>query len=756
MVNHRALIILLLMCGALLATALSRLQLTYDLGFFLPAPQSDEQRVLIERLGQGPGTQLVFVALPNTNETKAAKAAQQLRELPGITRVLPELREPGLEDLPDVLWQHRLQLADLPTTKAGWLKLLDERMSDLMLADDDLQNLIASDPALLSLHAIEKASNVTSSPEFLERADEVSGRAEHRYLLIQTSSGAFDLDAQTTTIKNVRSSLLEAGLSTAKLYGSGVYGVDLQASVQRESIVFSVLASFALAALVFFRFRSWLLVLAIGVPLLVGGLAGLAVLSLLFSNIHGITLAFGFTLLGVAIDYPLHLFSQSTSTGEPQRVWPTLRLGIASTLVAYLAFALSGTAGMQQLGVFAVTGIVSAALASWWLTRITTDNQALVEDPTQHNPEKIMGHPNHLPWCLCLLLGLPLTYTSTLFSDDLSRLTPIPQAILAEDARIRQAMGVADLRHIVSVRDNTLQGTLERLEKTNLVLDKAIHRGDLSGFQNITPLLPSDAAQHRRQLAARELIQNGNFDTAIAESDFSLEALDPFKVALESLANNTTALLTIEQLRKQSQDLSNLIDSMLYKSGEQWVAMTFLRGLPATTNLLATELENGAGATLVDLKQASMTLVAEYRTRVFGLLGGALGAIALLLLGATRQPARVIWLLGTLLAALVLSIAISRLLLGGLSLFDVIALALVAGLGLDYALFFSKHNNSQEQQQVTRRAITLCALSSLFVFGVLALSSIPLLRGLGVTVASGVAAAWLLARFGWRQAKDID
>jgi len=748
-VNKKALAWLLVIASILGALALSRLQLTYDLGFFLPPPQSSEQQLLIERLGQGPGTQLIFVALPDADQTSADRAGAQLRPLTGVARVLPDDQQPGIQNLPDVLWQHRLLLGDLPTTRQGWIEVLNDRMGDIMLADEDLQTLISQDPTLLSLNALEQATSVVSQPTFTQHADATNNLAEQRFLLVQTTTGAFDLDKQRTTVADIRKNLQRSGITNATLYGSGVYGVDLQTAVQRESFVFSLLASLALATLAFLRFRRWLLVLAIGVPLLVGGLAGLAVLAVFFTNVHGITLAFGFTLLGVAIDYPLHLFSHTVESSHTNKVWPTLSLGIGSTLVAYCAFALSGTTGMQQLGVFAGTGIGAAAVASWWLTSSRRGFIAKLVTPATNGLLLGPGQPNHWPWCICLLLGVVLLSPVKLFSDDLSRMTPVPQNTLAEDARIREAMGIADIRHLISVRHTNLQDTLEHLEQTNAVLEEAVVRGELLGYQNISALLPSNVLQTRRRKAAQTLLSNGSFHQAVEQSGFAPDALQGFTSALGDLVDPNAPALNLSDLLAEPGELPQLINSMLYNTNDQWVALTFLRGLPESTAALANQLHAINGAQLVDLKQASQTLVADYRTRIFGLLGTALCVIAVLLLTATRQAARVVWLVGTLLAALVVSIGVGRLLLGGLSLFDCIALALVAGLGLDYALFFSKPNNGIADRALTYRAVALCALSSFFVFGTLALSIIPLLRGLGITVASGVAAAWLLARFGW-------
>ena len=101
-------------------------------------------------------------------------------------------------------------------------------------------------------------------------------------------------------------------------------------------------------------------------PLASAAVAGLAAVSALFGSVHGITLAFGFTLIGVAQDYPLHLLSHHRPGREPERVaaglWPTLATGIASTCIAYLTFWFSGVTGLQQLACFTMTGLAVAGL----------------------------------------------------------------------------------------------------------------------------------------------------------------------------------------------------------------------------------------------------------------------------------------------------------------------------------------------------------------------------------------------------------
>jgi predicted exporter len=104
--------------------------------------------------------------------------------------------------------------------------------------------------------------------------------------------------------------------------------------------------------------------------------------------------------------------------------------------------------------------------------------------------------------------------------------------------------------------------------------------------------------------------------------------------------------------------------------------------------------------------------------------------------------------LGTLAGAAAATVALNALVLGQLSIFNLIALVLVAGLGLDYALFMSRAELQKTDIAQTRHAIRVCAVSTLVAFCILAFSSVPILASIGITVATGVFLNFLLAWLG--------
>ena len=137
------------------------------------------------------------------------------------------------------------------------------------------------------------------------------------------------------------------------------------------------------------------------------------------------------------------------------------------------------------------------------------------------------------------------------------------------------------------------------------------------------------------------------------------------------------------------------------------------------------------------------------------MLFGALILILIVLIARVGLSARIIWIIGTLGAAVLGTIAISGILMAQLSIFNLIALVLVAGLGLDYGLFLSRDEADTFQARHTHHAVLVCVTSTTMAFLILALSSVPILASLGTTVATGVSLNYVLARIGLHRIRHV-
>ena len=537
--------------------------------------------------------------------------------------------------------------------------------------------------------------------------------------------------------------------------GVGAFGAELQNTIKAEAQKRTILATTTLIIVLLLVYRRPRYLLLASLPISMGFLIGLTAVSLLFGNVHGITLAFGFTLMGVAVDYPLHLFSharQSNGAQAIQSIWPTLRLGALSTAIAYIAISLSGSSGLAQLGIFTASGIVVAALVTrtWLPLFLGVPNSPLVA-PSAVEPQ-VMPKLLILPAIGLLVLALAgerLLLKDGLWEDSLASLTPISAAKLEHDGMLRSAAGTTDMRYQLVLHAPELEQLLLETESVDALLQDAVDDGILGAWQSVTQLLPSQKVQQQRKNAIPDsALLNPRIQNALQDTAFKADAFAAFET--NAAATQSRSLLDTEAFK--GTQLGAWLDSHLLKISGQWVALITLSEPDAvvlTQRIKTWQPE----VTLVDLQESSRTLVRDYRNGALKTLAVAAILILALLFFGHRKWRQIVWIALTVLAALATTVVIVTLIHNGLTIIHLVALLLVLGLGLDYALFLSRQE-SAEEQGASRHAVLACAITTTLTFGILAASSIPVLKFLGLTVAVGSASNYLLAAIGsgfWRK-----
>ncbi len=742
--------------AALLAASFTRLEMSYDLGLFLPGPRTAEQRILVERLGASPGSRFVLVAVPDEPDRVTA-LAEALTQVSGVERVLSDLLPPTGKP-PEPLWSYRYLLADMDWSEDGLAAALDARLAELGLGTEaDYEDLVAHDPALVSLDLLEALAPATDRPWTTD-----DGR---RVLVAVTRAPAFELQAQGTAIAGIRAAVAEAFPPPADttLSGAGVFGVELQETIRAEATWRSLLASAAIVLVLLLVYRRFSVLLLAALPLLAGLVTGAAAVALAWGQVHGITLAFGFTLLGIAIDYPLHFLSRAR--GEPsasalRATWPTLRLSALSTALAYAALMAGGATGMAQLGLFSAAGVLGAAATTRWVLPWLMKGRP---GPTGHGPGSDPRLRFGVVWVAAgaaLVLTL-LPGRGPWWESDLAALSPIPAERLALEGQLRAATGAPNIRYQVAletspaahppsevaepgavVDEDLPQSLLEQSRGLQGVLEEARTQGLIDGFSDLTTLLPPAGEQRDRQggIPANEDLAD-RLETATAAGPFAVEAFRGF-------LDDAGASRDLEPLQPggyAGTALEGALGQHLYRAKDgRWVALATLRGEPDVAALEALLAERMPAARLVDLRAASEALVTDYRERTAMVLGGVVVLLALLLAWRVR-PRRAAWTLALVLATVALAAGILRQALGPLDLYHLTGLLLVAGIGLDYALFLGKPD-----REGSLHAVFACMASTVAAFGVLAASSIPALQSLGGAVALGSALCFLTAWLGSR------
>ena len=730
----------------------ARLELSFDLSAFFPRQATLAHDVLLEQLQNGPGSRLIVIGISGASRQQLAEVSSRLRQElarnPDFATVQNGEFPDVDESVPEPIDRYYLLLDDIDYSRASIDKALESRLRDLSFGGGaTLLQLVARDPFLVTIDIVDRVAPVEMSGE-VWLADNGSA-----VLMAATRAPAIDLVAQSAAVNAVRTAF--AGLPGAsglnlEITGVGAFGVELQGIIRAEAQKLSIMATAALCLVLLLIYRKPGVLVLATMPIGMGFLLGLTVVSLAFDSVHGITLAFGFTLMGVAVDYPLHLSSHARVEGADAitGIWPTMKLGALSTGAAYIALAMSGSEGLAQLGVFTAVGVGTAALVTrhWLPLLLPADVTGPVAAPTAIR-EPSLNYIPAIAVLLLALLSLRVTGGSGLWDDRLSSLSPVPEQRLQTDMALRGAAGTPDMRYQLVTHESSLESLLIDSEAAELRLTDAADDGLLTGWRSVSQLLPSRQLQRKRQAAipdGPELTRR--MQKAVAETPFRAEAFVPFLAA----AAAARELPPLDASHLEGTLLQPWLDSHLLRVRDRWVALTSV--VEPSPKALAERVRTwGPDVQLVDLQLSSVELMQSYRTGAITTVSIAAFAIVVLIWVQRRRPGDIAWIALTVATSLAATIAIASAFHQQLTVIHLVALLLVLGLGLDYALFLSRRE-SAAGRGCTNQAVMACAMSTTLAFGILATSSIPVLKFLGLTVATGSASSYLLALAGSRSA----
>ena len=729
------------------------LQISSDLRDFVPPARTADQKLLLDEIGKGPGSRLLLLAISGAPQDRLAALSRGLQDALSQDPAFAQAANGGndLAEIASDLLPYRYLLSstlDRHRLDAAYLHAqLQQRVEDLSSpAASMLEPWLKRDPTLETL----KLARSWAPARQPKLVDDVwfSDRGE-ALLVTETKAAGFDPGAQAAAIASLQKHFASLpGGRQAKLVisGPGWFGVEASGNTRAEADRFGAITTVGFVLMLLLAYRSMVPIVVTALPLLSGAVVGFALLALIFGHAHGITVAFGFTLLGVAQEYPLRVFSHrriGVETSQCVReLWPLLATAIISVCIAYLAFFASGVAGLQQLAVFTIGGLIVAGVCTRWLLPwvVPPAMRDMAATPGLARAWHFLAHlprPRWVPWAVAVAGVLVVVFAPGKFwQNDLSALTPIPKAELQRDARLRAELGAPDVRYLLVLRAPTEEGVLVLSEGVAPRMRRLVAKHAVDGFELPSRFLPSAATQKARQAKLPGAAQlQAALQRAMEGLPFRAGVFAPFVADVE--AARTLPPLTPEKFEQSP--LGARLESMLVQQGGGWVGLGTLSGVNDLAAFGALTKATGGMVHLLDLKTSTESLVMAYRHRILIALGIAALLLCVAVTLALRSLRRAVHVLGPMTLATLLVLVVLRACGIPLSLFHLVSLTLAAGLGLHYALFFERRTGDEREDLRTLHATLVCVASALLVFGVLALSSVPVLRAIGLTVALGVA-----------------
>lgn len=548
------------------------------------------------------------------------------------------------------------------------------------------------------------------------------------------------VNSATEQVKAARGELLVSGMPLFTAHGAE--------SAKQEISTVGIGSSLGIIVLLWATFRSVRPLLLSSLAIGSGLFAALVSCILFFGKIHILTLVFGASLIGVADDYAQHFLCDSFGEKDwsPKKglqfILPGLTLGLLSNLLSYAGLGFSPFPGLQEVALFSAIGLLVA-----WLTVVMLFPLLLTGFSFDHEPgilKLTTFWERHWPLWVTKnrrWLGLMLTVFVAaglwmLTPQDDVRLLQSPPVELTRTAdRIRQLFPMSqDSRFfLVSGVDQAdwHQNEQRLLKRVEALKQQKV----LAAYEGLSNYWPDTKQQQQNyQLLKYKLYDSGLLERYMIDLGFDQTAVNTELKQFAAAERNTLALpewLAIADETKQQLWIG--CDADLCQST---VALIGINNVSALT-----ALQDLPGVIWVDQVESVSSLFTRYRVRASGLL------VIAFCLATVGLGFRFGWRNGvTIMSVPVVALAVSLAMLGWFnqlfSLFNLFALLLVLGIGVDYGLFFFI---AGERRVSTSLGVTLSALTTLLAFGLLAISSTEIVHAFGFTVAVGIVTALMCA-----------
>ena len=733
----------LLVSALLTVLAFRFVEIRTDMAAFLPAGRTEASRFMLQELQGGTAASLILAGIegaPVADLARISTAMAATLDKTGLFTLVSNGQ--NALDGPDqqTLFDHRYALSPGTTAQAftpdalhaDLVRLLAQLQSSAspIVAryglPDPTGAFLAMAPAWIGTSAVRTVGGVWFAPE-----------RDRALLLLQTRQPGMDIGAQDQADAAIQAAFAAANPGPARLLasGPGVFAREAASGIRSDVRLCTIASSVLVVSLLLWRFRSVAVLAAIAVPVLLSIAAAALVTSTVFGTLHGIALGFGMTMLGVTVDYPVlfigHRKLDEPAAGTLVRIGRAFALAVACAALGLTGMVGGGFPGIAQLGLFAATGVVTAALATGLILPrlVVAANLAPV---WAGDPGRLLHVEGWRRFRLCAIAPVALAAAYLLlgggprWEGDVANLSPVPQATRSLDEQLRREIGAPDLGVLLVVHADTEDGVLARQEAL---------APRLAGlrYEAAASLLPSAAVQATRRAALPDDLP-ARLVQAAAGLPFRADAFAAFVQAVADARSAEPA--TVATLSTPA--LAARLHALLYPRDGQWWGPIAFTGATSPSAIAAL---TGPDALFVDMHAETNALVTGGAARAGWWLAGGAGAALLALLAGLRQP----WMVARIVVAIGSSALVTVALLTAsgvrLSMLHLVALQFVAGVGLDYALFYARRQLDEEERARTLRTLVTCNALTLATFGLLALCRTPVLAAIGLTVAIGAVSA---------------
>lgn len=674
-----------------------------------------------------------------------------------------EMYRAVMSDLPALLHPEDLDYLDSLANPAAIADLAARNFRNITDPTKMLMSkFVVDDPlglggrVLKRLNSFNLDNNLELQEGFLMTPD-----GQHLVLIAQPSFPANDsrlniqlLEAVRTIAADISSQYNQTIVLDA--FGAPLAAAENAAQIKKDIILTVSLAMVALLLVIFIFYRSLRIFLYILIPSAIGGATGLAVFSILGIPVSLISVSIGSILLGISVDYALHIFTHFRDKGDVKStltdlVEPIL-LSAATTTGAFYTLTTLNAPAMKQLGLFAGTSVFLGAITALiLLPHLLSQKMKLPEQKRNTFIDRFnRWRPDRNKYLVgvVLLASVFLAFftRNVEFEGDLLKLNYASPELQQAEEHLNEISSVS-LKQVMLVAGGAdLTEAFEHNQHLNQWLGQQKEQQVISNRASVSTILPAPVLADKRMEAWKSRVKEGKLDSiAVWLNDASVEwglkrnAYDGF---FESLKNPIP--FNYETWLK-----TPLFSNFIHKDSTGVQILTAVRMEQEARVDFTAEAAKIPGIFVLDKQFLTNQIIAAVEQEFDSLVLVSLAVVFLILLLVYGRIELALFTFLPMLLAWMWTLGIMGLVGMKFNIFNIIVSTFVFGLGIDYSIFISRgmlqdYKYGHKDLGAFKNSIFLSAYTTTVGVGVLIFAGHPALRSIASMTLAGIGSMILI------------
>jgi 1-acyl-sn-glycerol-3-phosphate acyltransferase len=630
------------------------------------------------------------------------------------------------------------------------------------------KNIIAKDPTGISLLGIKKLQQLQYDENFELYDGYIVTKDQRNLMLFVTPAFPTNNTGKNSVMLKGLDRLIDSVQQTHKnvqafYFGAAAVSTGNAEQLRSDTFLTQGITILFLIVFIAIYFRNVNAPFLVLVPVIFGCLFSLAIIYLIQGKISVIALATGSVVLGIAINYSLHVFNHFRHTRDIKAVVNDLSspmtIGSFTTIGGFICLQFVQSEMLKDLGLFAAFSLIGASLCSLiflpHLVRTSNKEQAqsvnthsLLDKISSYRPER----NKYLVVAIFLTTGL-LLYTSrwVRFETDMMRMNYMSPDLRDAEKRLNNINAYAlQSIYLVSSGKN-LNEALVNNEKAIETVEALKQQNIVSKYSGVSSLIISDSLQKVRIERWKNYWSSQKKEQVLLilreEGDalgYSATAFEGFR----SLVGKNYA--PVDRDATKAIQATFLNDFITEKPGTATV-VTLLKVDRANKQAVYNAFDRNNATTVIDKQYLAQRLVEIVKLDftsialmssilVFSVLLMSFGRIELAFVAFVPMLITWIWILGLMgLFGIPFNIV------------NIIISTLIFGLGDDYSLFImdgllKEYKTGRKNLESYKSSIFLSAITTVAGLGVLIFAKHPALQSIALIAIIGIASVVLMSQ----------